>query len=1101
MAQQADEDTSARPKGRKRRLLRNALRVFVVLLLAALALVWFQRERLADDLIASTLADLDVPATYEIDSIGPRRQVLTNVVVGDPDRPDLTIERVEVSITPRFGVPDVTAVHLTQPRLFGTWRDGELSFGSLDPVLFTESEDPFEFPAMVLTIDDGRALLETDHGDVGAKLSGSGHLRGGFAGELAVIAPQLELGNCLGEQVTLYGDVSIDAERPEFHGPLRFTSLDCASGLFVRDAGVTLDLQAERNLAEYEGAIDFASERVLFAEVQTALSGDGQFTWHDDELNLLFDVAARDAQTPYAMLGELAVDGRLRALEGGERVELEGDLTGDGLLLGPEVDALLASAELGGEGTLVEPLVAKLRQNLGPQLRGSTLEATFTARQLGERSSLVIPQASLRGGNGATLVSVSRAQLVMGEAGLPRFSGNFVTGGEGLPQLSGRMEQADNGALQMRLAMREYAAGDARLALPELNLVQGSGGRLALDGRAMASGPLPGGFVSELQLPIDASIAPDGSVAMWRGCRELRFERLSAASLELGRQSLTLCPRGGEPILRYGSGGLRFAAATEALNLTGELAETPITLASGPVGIAYPGALAVRDIDVTLGEGEAAQRFAVNNLRADLSAESVGGDFAGADVFLAAIPLDLRDARGNWSYAGDRFEIADAAFELVDREQVDRFEPLTARGATLALADSVVTANALLRHPYSDQVLSRVDIMHDLTSGIGHADLAIDGITFGPDLQPAPPASHCLRQDLAARVPQTGLSCLALGVASDVEGTITGGGRIGWNGDTITSTATVSSGRNGVNLAAPFGPVRGASGTIRFTDLLGLSTAPDQRISIASINPGVEVEGGEIGFTLTDGETLELTRGEWPFMGGTLTMDPVVMNIGVAESRTYVMHIEGLEAARFIEHMEMGNLAASGVFDGTIPIVFDADGNGQLVGGELVSRPPGGNVAYVGELTYEDMGFFANYAFRTLRDLRYDRMEILMNGPLAGELVTQVRFAGIGQGETAERNFVSRAIGDLPIELRINVRAPFYRIMTSFRSLYDPSAVRDPRSLRLVDESGQRLRETIDLDTVEEQDAAEEAEAQRRLREALDPDEPTIQPQESEPEP
>ena len=58
MAQQADEDTSARPKGRKRRLLRNALRVFVVVLLAALALVWFQRERLADDLIAgkSTLS-------------------------------------------------------------------------------------------------------------------------------------------------------------------------------------------------------------------------------------------------------------------------------------------------------------------------------------------------------------------------------------------------------------------------------------------------------------------------------------------------------------------------------------------------------------------------------------------------------------------------------------------------------------------------------------------------------------------------------------------------------------------------------------------------------------------------------------------------------------------------------------------------------------------------------------------------------------------------------------------------------------------------------------------------------------------------------------
>ncbi|MEL1250568.1 intermembrane phospholipid transport protein YdbH family protein [Aurantiacibacter gilvus] len=1099
MAQPADEDLSARPKGRTRRLLRNALRVVILMLLAALALAWFQRERLADDLITSTLADLDVAASYEIESIGPREQVLTNVVVGDPDRPDLTIERVEVSITPRFGVPDVTSVRLTQPRLFGTWRDGELSFGALDPLIFTEAEGPFEFPSMVLTIDDGRALLQTDHGDVGAKLSGGGHLRGGFAGELAMIAPRLELGNCVGEQVTLFGAVSIDAERPEFHGPLRFASLDCANGLFVRDAGVALDLQAERNLVEYEGDIDFATERVLFAEVQTALAGEGQFTWHDNEFNLLFDVAARDAQTPYAMLGELAINGRLRALEAGEQVELEGDLTGDGLLLGPEIDALLASAELGGEGTLIEPLVAKLRRNLGPQMRGSTLEASFTARQLGERSSLVIPQASLRGGNGATLLSLSRAQLVMGQAGLPRFSGNFVTGGEGLPQLSGRMEQADNGALQMRLAMREYAAGDARLALPELAIVQGSGGRLALDGRATASGPLPGGSVSELQLPIDASIAADGSLAMWRGCRELRFDRLAAANLALGRQSLTLCPRDGQPILRYDSAGLRFAAATDALNLTGELADTPITLASGPVGIAYPGTMTVRDLGVTLGEGEGAQRFAVRNLRADLSADAVGGDFAGADVFLAAVPLDLMDAAGNWSYADDRLVIDNASFDLVDRQAVNRFEPLIARGATLALADSIVTANALLRHPYSDTVLSRVDIVHDLTSGIGHADLAVDGISFGPDLQPAPPASHCLRGDLAARVPQTGLSCLALGVASDFSGTITGGGRIDWNADAVTSSGTFTS--DGLDLAAPFGPVQGARGTIHFTDLLGLSTAPDQRLDLASINPGVEVQSGEIGLTLTDGETLELTGGQWPFMGGTLRMDPVVMNIGVAESRTYVLHIEGLEAARFIEHMEMGNLAATGTFDGSIPIVFDADGNGQLVGGELVSRPPGGNVAYVGELTYEDMGFFANYAFRTLRDLRYDRMEIVMNGPLAGELVTQVRFEGIGQGDTAERNFVSRAIGDLPIELRINVRAPFYRLLTSFRSLYDPSAVRDPRNLGLMSSEGGRLREAIDQDTVDEQEAAAEAEAERRLREAFAPDEPTIQPQESEPEP
>lgn len=236
-------------------------------------------------------------------------------------------------------------------------------------------------------------------------------------------------------------------------------------------------------------------------------------------------------------------------------------------------------------------------------------------------------------------------------------------------------------------------------------------------------------------------------------------------------------------------------------------------------------------------------------------------------------------------------------------------------------------------------------------------------------------------------------------------------------------------------------------------------------------------------------------------------MRPVDINIGVEEFRTYVMEIDGLEAARFIERMELSNLAATGVFDGVIPIVFDPDGNGRLVGGSLISRPPGGNLSYVGELTYEDMGLFANYAFQTLRDLQYERMEVDMDGPLTGELVTQVRFDGIRQGPTADRNFISRAIADLPIELRINIRAPFYKLITSIRALYDPASIRDPRDLGLLRGDGTILRDAVNQDTVDAMDEAAEEEAEREMRESLDsigdarreqePDD-TIQPPESE---
>ncbi len=1104
MPQGSQETGQTRPIGRTRRVLRNTFRATVAILLLIVVLVWTQREEIADNFIADIFAEKGIEAQYDIEKISPGEQVLTDIVIGDPDMPDLTVERIEVLITPRLGLPDIREVRLIRPRLFGTLRDGQVSFGALDPLIFTGGDDPFEFPQLVLAIDDGRALMETDFGRVGLKLNGAGHLRGGFAGELAAVSPSLSMAGCTGEQVTLFGNVSIDAERPEFRGPVRFDALDCEGGnVAIRNAGIELDLRAERNLTDYEGDLAFVAGSVNAAGVEAGLRGDGRFTWRDGDLNVRYDIAATKAKTPFADIAELALEGRLRALEGFDRVEVEGEIVGEGLRMGPEIRRTIAAGSAATSGTLLQPLLDRLNANLTRALRGSTLTAAFSARQIGDRVSIALPEARLRDGGGASILALSRAQVSMGEGGIPLFSGNFQTGGEGLPQIRGRMEQSSGGALELRMAMREYAAGNARLALPEMRLLQGRGGRIELDGRAIASGPLPGGSVEDLVIPVDATVFSDGSLALWRGCRDIRFGSLTVANLSLDRQSLTLCPQRGQPILRYGGNGLQFAMGTDALDLRGTLAQTPIRLRSGAVGVAYPGALAARDLDITLGSAQNPQRFTITDLRADLSADSIGGDFGGADIFLASVPLDLFDVSGDWRYVDDRLLISNASLRLEDREATDRFQPLVARNARLSLFDNRIEAAALLREPMTNREITEVDIVHDLSTGTGYADLAVDGILFDERLQPAPPATQCIDYTAAASGNQSGLTCLALGVVSNVEGIVTGTGRIDWGAGGVTSTGQFSS--TSLDVAAAFGPVRGASGTVVFTDLLGLTTAPDQRIAVEGVNPGIEILDGEVAFQLRNGEVLAVEGGTWPFMGGTLRLRPVNIRLGMEEERSYVLQIDGLEASRFVEQMELGNFAASGTFDGVVPVIFDAQGNGRLENGLLSSRPPGGHVSYVGELTYEDAGFFANLAFSALRDLTYDSMTIGMNGPLTGELVTQVRFEGIGQGETADSNIVTRTIADLPIELQINIRAPFYKLISSIRALYDPSAVRDPRDLGLLRDDGERLREAIDQETVDQRDAEAEEAATRDLREALDQadesesnDEPDIQPQESE---
>ena len=191
-------------------------------------------------------------------------------------------------------------------------------------------------------------------------------------------------------------------------------------------------------------------------------------------------------------------------------------------------------------------------------------------------------------------------------------------------------------------------------------------------------------------------------------------------------------------------------------------------------------------------------------------------------------------------------------------------------------------------------------------------------------------------------------------------------------------------------------------------------------------------------------------------MGGTLTLEPVRLNLGSPEIRAYVLDIVGLDAAQFVAQMELGNINATGIFDGKIPLVFDAMGNGSVVGGLLVARAPGGNVSYVGELTYEDMTPMVNFAFDALRSLDYKEMHINMDGSLAGELVTRVRFDGVKQGSDAKRNFFTRQLADLPIRFNVNIRAPFYQLITSVKAMYDPAFIKDPRDLGLIRGDGSR---------------------------------------------
>jgi hypothetical protein len=1033
-APELEPDTAA-VAGVESRRPRRARIAAILLGLLALGLggLWLMREPLADRIIAGQITSLGLPATYQIESISPARQVLRDVVIGDPAHPDLTIERAVIEIEPALGMPVVSRITLIRPRLVGSYRGGKPSFGSLDKLLFTGSTKKFHLPELDLVLVDGRVRLDSDYGLIGIKAAGQGPLRGGFAGTLAADAPQISAGNCKGSAASLSGKISVTAEHPRFTGPLRLGQLACAKqGLALADAGLQLDARVDSAFDGIEATADLRAGTLAWQGRKIeALAGQSNFTLRRAELTARYSLRGTTIHGEVDA-AKLSLEGVLRGHDSFARLESEGTLSASGMRPGSGLDAVLLQAQRSTEGTFAAPMLGNVRASLLREGRNSQFLANYVLRMTGEAANLIVPRGELRGDNGQALVALSRFGLSITDAGSPRFSGNFITGGAGIPHITGRIERRSHGSAIAHLRMDEYRAAGGRLAIPQLIVVQTGNGALGFSGAARMSGVLPGGAAENLLIPIDGNWSSAQGLAVWRNCVPIQFDRLAYANLTLEKRSITLCPGHHEAMLRIDRNGARFAAGSPLLNLSGRLGNSPIRINSGPVGFAIPGTLAAKRLDISLGPIANAARFRIEDLSAKIG-KDITGRFAGTDVKLATVPLDILAANGAWRYADGRLTISGGAFRLEDRQIDKRFQPLIARDAALTLFDSRIAANAILCEPNSDREVTRVAIGHDLGTGIGHADLVVAGVEFDRALQP----------DTLTR--------LALGVIANARGVVRGSGRIDWSDAKTTSTGRFTT--DNMDFAAAFGPVKGTSGTVVFTDLLGLVTAPDQRLKIASINPGIEVNDGQLSFALKPDGVLDINGANWPFLDGTLTLAPTRMVLGASEVRRYLLSVEGMNAAKFVARMELSNISASGVFDGNLPLVFDENG-GRIVGGYLTSRAPGGNVSYVGELSYKDLGAFANFAFDALKSLDYRQMRIALDGALEGEIVTRVKFDGVRQGAGAKRNFATRQLSHLPVQFNVNLRAPFFQLIGSFRSLYDPRYVADPRALGLIDKDG-----------------------------------------------
>ena len=232
MPEESGTTTVARRNGWGRIASFIALGVLVVLAIA-IAVLWTQRRSIATHFLKGEFERRNVQASYHLDRVGFRTQQVSNLIVGDPKRPDLTAKNALIQMRLKWdGNFQVYRVVARGVRLRGRLVHGKVSCGQIDRLLPPPSNKPFALPNIVLDIADSSISLATPFGPVGLAAEGSGRLSGGFKGRLAVASPRIVPGKCAAMNLRANLAVSVVARHPRGEGPVSLDRFACPVSRF-----------------------------------------------------------------------------------------------------------------------------------------------------------------------------------------------------------------------------------------------------------------------------------------------------------------------------------------------------------------------------------------------------------------------------------------------------------------------------------------------------------------------------------------------------------------------------------------------------------------------------------------------------------------------------------------------------------------------------------------------------------------------------------------------------------------------------------------------------------------------------------------------------
>jgi hypothetical protein len=1040
--------TACKAPSARARWVRRVLAGTVLLVLFGLIAGWVMRKSIAGQVLADWCAGRNLACSARFDELGLDGAAISDLTIKGQGQTAFEAPGARVRLAwPGFFTPRVAGVELEAPVVRGALADGQIGFYGLERLVPSGgSGSGGALPAV--DIRDGRILIRTSAGEVGASVSASGFfLKDATA---SIVLNPAHLDEPQGYLRWSGGVADLVARNGQLEGRVTLTleemrtddvSLTDAQLVATIESGVDEEAPArlvwEGRITEASGA-DFALfgletsghallDRVTDATPEALLDAlteadiqleYGKSGWRgysagkalveaslrktDGTIAGPTDFSLTDLSMPQGKAGNLSAEGEVAWTEA-EGVRFFGRVAA--------TDAVLTETFTEGPLSRVKlpsPLTAhgdSLRAALSRALSDFDAEAQvgMTVRE-GKFTLDAQDTASLKAASGLALsVSSQRTDKPWFSlhGGMASIGGELSLNGGGAPRLSADLNSLAFGSSGLLI--------DARSV--DLSPWSVSGTRFGMDLSSLRVSSKPddlsvnaGGWVS-LSGPVFGIELSDsrlsGTIQVISREEGLRVEPVNEPCLRFDTQGvklggvmfqpnkLNLCPRKGA-FMKPGNGN---ASGTASLgNLSWPFESKSVT---GELNLTNAA------IDWSVRKGFTLSLSSPDlSLPMDIGDRTLSIEAANPHVRLVTakgkVPA-LAATLGNTVFGGTLIPAKVTAKEI-------SFDGEIGSGG---LSGDLAGGSVLIRDFRDDPVYQ--PLVSDLTAQMHEWQLALSGpLRLKANDVPVGDITadiNVLTLDGTARVAtrvlefkKGGLQPVMLserlrGVYTDAAGQMEASSDVKIDGGRLAGTADVSVTDFGFQTTR-LGRVENVNGQVHFADLFTLSTDPSQVLTVGGMNPGVPLREGRIVFAFSGGKVLAVDSAAFPFAGGTLALAPFDWALG-AEAQHVEVTADAIDLAELVRILKLPKIEAEGTVSGRFPI--DVERTKVLVrDARLFADDSGGRVAYLGDAADSAAQSDANVrlAFEALKDFDFTVLEVGLDGDLTDRVKITLKLAG-----------------------------------------------------------------------------------------------------------